>query len=96
MANKRLLIDGSRGIYVPNSFVRRFDTARWGISPEDATTLLDDVGARHYWDVWDHVLNTAQYIDELDVVWYLHQDENGDLWSYSEYDDELGMFDCAI
>ena len=100
MANKRLLIDGSRGIYVPNAFIGKYVYKRphlWGISEEDATTLLNDVDADdQYWDAWDHVLNTAQYVDEVDVTWYLYQDEHGDLWAYSEYDDELGMFDCAV
>lgn len=99
MANKRLLIDGSRGIYVPSCFIGKYAYKRphlWGISEEDAATLLNDVGSRHYWDIWDHVLNTAQYVDEVDVTWYLYQDEHGDLWAYSEYDDELGMFDCAV
>lgn len=97
--HKRLLVDGSHGIYVPKGFVYRYVYRHphlWGISGEDAMTLLNGVDTDEcYWDVWDHILNTAEYTDECDVTWYLHQDENGDLWAYSEYD-ELGMFDCAV
>ena len=96
---KRLLVDGAHGTYVPCNFIRRYAYKHphlWGISAEDAKIVFFYEDDDQYWEVWDHILNTAQYVDEVDVTWYLHQDENGDLWAYSEYDDELGMFDCAV
>lgn len=94
--NKRLLVDGSRGVYVPNSFIRRYDPDRWCIPAGDEEILRGDVDDWRYWEVWDYVLQMAQYTDDQGTVWYLHQDENGDLWAYREYDDETGMFDCAV
>lgn len=86
--SKRLLIDGSRGIYVPNTFIRRFDYTKWGIPAEDAAVLRNDVADWRYWEIWDFVIQMAQYTDDDGTVWYLHQGESGDLWAYSEYFDE--------
>lgn len=90
--SKRLLVNGSRGVYVPNSFIRRYDPDKWCIPAGDAEILRSDVDDWRYWEVWDYVLQMAQYTDADDTVWYLHQDENGDLWAYSEYFDEAADY----
>ena len=88
MSNKRLLVDGSRGVYVPYSFINRYDPDDWGIPAEDEEVLRRDVDDWRYWDTWDYVLANAYHVDKYDVTWYLHQDEEGNLWAYKEYFDE--------
>ena len=90
--NQKLLVDGSRGVYVPNNFIRRFDYTKWGIPAEDAVILRNDVDDWRYWECWVFVLQMAQYTDDDGVVWHLHQDGEGNLWAYSIYFDETASY----
>lgn len=74
----KVLVDGSWGIHVPCMFVARYDPVQWGVSDDDQAVLMDPDHA-HYWEVWDHVLNSARYVDAGGRVWRLYQD--GDLWA---------------
>ncbi len=83
----RLLLDCSRGIYIPAKFVECYDLREWGLDPADYTELSnpDNPG---YWDAWDSLLREAKYIDanglgdSLPVTWTLHQDDS--LFAVSE------------
>lgn len=78
-----LLVDGARGVYVPETFATMIDLSEWdGISQEDLLALqLREFGDDgDYWDIWDTVLNNATYTDTDGNVFRLHQD--GDLWAY--------------
>ncbi len=72
------LLDGARGIYLPQSFVRCYDAASWHVKPDDAEIL--EAGPYHefYWDAWNDVLNYAYY-DDGRGHWTLEQD--GDLFA---------------
>ena len=51
-----LLIDGSRGIYIPKKFAENY--IGWsGVETEDRETLLAGPDHRDYWEAWDSVLS---------------------------------------
>lgn len=83
MDDKRvLLLDGCRGIYVPQGFGECFDMDSWGVSDEDADILSDGPENEAYWDTWDAVIAEARYVDDTGYGWRLWQD--GDLWAIRE------------
>lgn len=76
---KVLMIDGARGIYVPQAFVQNFTPSDWGLTPDEIAVL--DAGPDHvdYWDVWEDVDGRKEYLDKEGVSWVLCQD--GDLFA---------------
>lgn len=88
MSGIDLLLNDSRGVYIPRDFALNF--INWdGIESEDIEILQagpDD--SDWYWETWNSVLCNASFTDEKGNVWRLHQD--GDLFSYCEalMDDE--------
>lgn len=85
---QELLLDGNRGIYIPQAFAQSFDRESWHISEEDHAILLEGPEHEEYWDTWAEVLNNAHYEDDNGKVWQLDQED--DLWAvyYDEEDDE--------
>lgn len=84
MSGIELLLNDSRGRFIPRDFAE-FDFTNWsGIEPEDIEILL--VGPDEsdwYWETWDHVLSYASYTDPKGRnTWTLHQD--GDLFMICE------------
>lgn len=78
-----LLVDGARGIYVPQYFAQT--TPRdllSGVSEEDWAILEAGPDHEWYWDTWDDVLGNASITGDDGTVYYLHQD--GDLWLVPE------------
>lgn len=81
---RSLLLDESRGVYIPIKFVTNFqmmvrDSGGWeGVTLEDIDELEKGPDSDIYWDVWDDVLNNAS-ITINGVDWYLEQD--GDLFA---------------
>ena len=79
----KMLLDGSRGIYIPSSFVDIYDAGCWGINDFNLiATITEGPDGDGYWDAWDEVLNIAEFIDPDANKWFLHHDE--DLWAVSE------------
>lgn len=79
------ILDGARGIYIPQAFAQNFDVKEWGIGEEDEKILLDGPDNELYWEVWDDVVRNAVYDDpQTGTLWNLYQD--GDLFAvvYSE------------
>lgn len=75
-----LLLDSSRGTYIPEHFVTNFDLSKWqGIDADDILLLKLGQEAEGYWDAWQSVLDNATFT-EHGHVWRLYQD--GDLWAY--------------
>jgi len=75
MNTRILLVDGSRGIYVPRAFVRNNSPAAWGLAVYDAGVLAEGPDNPNYWDVWDDVLAYASTTDAVGQRWYLLQDD---------------------
>ncbi len=72
-----LLLDSSRGQYIPRDFVQRFDLEKFqGINPHDIENCQNPEN-ECYWESWETILNNASYT-ENGRVFTLHQD--GDLW----------------
>ena len=69
-----LLLDESRGIYLPQGFVKCFDASEWGVDFEDADVLEEGPDHPDYWEVWDTILETASYTDEEGHKWTLWHD----------------------
>lgn len=76
--NRVLLLDESRGIYIPKKFYENFDLKSWGLDPSQYSELLD-VDHEHYWEAWADLLQDATHTDDKGQVWYLEQD--GDLFA---------------
>ena len=70
-----VFLDGARGIYIPNAFIRGFNLDLWNIRKDDYKELLD-VEHKHYWDAWDELLDRAYHVDESGIKWTLEQDDN--------------------
>lgn len=88
------LLDGNRGVYIPQAFVECFIPDVWNITNEDDIAILRE-GPEHewYWEVWDSVLNEAVHTDMHGKDWTLYQD--GDLFAVRsdhkwEEDDDAG------
>lgn len=76
-----LLCDGHHGVYIPQIMARRlFDAGWFGVELEKVIEL--EVGPydnEWYDDIWNDILNSAQFRDESGVIWYLHHGD--DLWA---------------
>ena len=84
--NKQLLlVDGFRGIHVPNYFVSNFDLAQWSLNPEDDIIKCLKAGAdqENYWACFDDLLRKAAYTDMHGRTWHLESIE-GDLFAVCE------------
>lgn len=84
MSGLNLLLNDSRGVYIPRDFAD-FGEHWAGVKEEDLEILRrgpDHENSQNYWDVWDSILYNATYVDENQNVWSLYQD--GDLWAYCE------------
>ena len=86
-----LFLSDRRGVHIPRDFIQvtRPECIR-GLSDDDRDVLLSGPDHVHYWDVWDHVLNTVTVVDAFGdgIEYRLHQD--GDLWlvdTRAEWDD---------
>ena len=82
---RTLLIDGNRGIYIPQNFYNNFDFHSWCLKREDFKELAS-LDNEHYWDAWDDLLNQAKHIDDEGKTWYLEQDD--DLFAVNGSDDD--------
>jgi len=86
MSGVEILLNDSRGIYIPQDFVRNYDVTLWGFAEddEDIATLREGPDAEWYWEAWESVLTRAVYIRGTDGEqrWLLSQD--GDLFAYCE------------
>lgn len=56
------LLDGSRGIYVPQEFARRFPEK---VKDEDRKVLEEDPDTDGYWEAWGDVLNYVEFTREI-------------------------------
>lgn len=73
------LLDGARGICLPQHFAEMIDTKQWSLQAYSADLDMLRKGPDHeeYWEAWDTVLNAAEYTDSNGDTWTLWQD--GDL-----------------
>ena len=72
----QILIDGASGIYLPQRFVNEFELTQWGITltEEDRTSIIDGPESEWYWEIWETVLDSAEYKDKAGHKWTLSQD----------------------
>lgn len=85
--NIHVLLDGSRGIYIPRDFVTGFDMDAWNVSEEDAQDCSDPEN-EYYWETWDSILNSASYTSKDGRVWSLYQDSDLFAVAYDNLTDE--------
>ena len=79
LANIALLLDASRGVYIPQNFAEEFEMPDWHVSDKDAAVLRAGPNDEWYWGTWDHVLDTAYFLADDGRRFTLHHD--GDLWA---------------
>lgn len=89
-----LLLSDYRGIYIPRDFVQCFDSKAWHIVSEDCRDLLKGPYSNDYWEIWEHVLSFAFFIDTDGKTWRLYQD--GDLFAICDdiTDEHWETFRC--
>lgn len=79
------IIDGSRGVYIPQLFALWFLQNGWTVSDNlwinaDKDSLLSGPDAGdNYWEAWDELLSHPE-IGPDGVVYEIHQDSGGDLF----------------
>lgn len=80
MSGIEILLDDSRGVYIPQNFAEMFDMKTWGISDDTRNILLAGPTSENewYWEAWENVLSNASYIDTAGNKWLLWQE--GDLF----------------
>ena len=69
------LIDGNRGIYIPNSFYKNFDFGAWNLNKEDYKEL-ENIEDLNYWEAWDDLIERAYHVDDDGKTWHLYQDDS--------------------
>jgi hypothetical protein len=63
MENMFCLIDGNRGIYIPQQFAKNWgDAVQSGMNEEQKTILLSGPQTSDYWDVWEEVVNEVEFL----------------------------------
>ena len=79
-----LLLDESRGIYIPRDFTKCFNLEDWGFTEDEIKEIEHDLSSPDnelYWETWDRVLLDARCYSREGKIWYLYQD--GDLFAYT-------------
>ena len=79
MSGIEILLNDSRGVYIPQNFAEIYD---WGLRPQDKEVLLLGPDSESYWYVWEAVLDGLTYTDKNGNVWRLYQE--GDLFAFCE------------
>jgi hypothetical protein len=84
MSGVTILLNDSRGVFIPQNFVEVYNPTHWGFAEddEDIATLRKGPEDEWYWDAWNNVLARAEQTDGAGNVWRLSQD--GDLFAYCE------------
>lgn len=77
-----ILLNDSRGVYIPHNFADMFNMDDWGVSESDRAVLIAGPSYKNdwYWETWENVLSKAFYTDKSGNVWRLSQE--GDLFAY--------------
>lgn len=82
----KILLEDTRGIYIPQVFYKEFKFEKFSLDRENYTGLSDPAN-ESYWDTWSRLLTNAEHTDEQGYKWFLFQD--GDLFLVREdYDFE--------
>jgi len=82
MSGIQILVGDHYGVYVPQRFMEAFYYDKFNVSEANRIILSEGPDNEFYWEAWDDVLRTAEYIDENDNKWYLYH--IGDLFLYCE------------
>lgn len=73
-----LLVDGNRGIYIPQHFARHWSGQTTGVAAEDWAQLLKGPEYEDYWEVWIGVCEGAIVTIDGGKYTLMHSD---DLWA---------------
>ena len=76
-----LLLDGARGIYLPQEFAQSF-VVREAELDEDMACCAAGPDQEFYWESWENILDSGTIEGASGHVWALYQD--GDLWAIRE------------
>ena len=82
MSGIEILLNDSRGVYIPQNFAENFIMSDWGVADDTRDILLAGPTSENewYWEAWEQVLNNASYVDAGLNTWRLWQE--GDLFAY--------------
>ncbi len=86
LENAELLIDGNRGIYIPQLFAKAALSGEFILRnkqqlQEELSILANGPEEEEYWEAWEEVLDTAILLDG-GQQYTLYQE--GDLWAVPE------------
>lgn len=91
---RHCMIDGNKGIYIPQYFVNNFDLTEWHLDKLQDEIIDCAAGPdnEHYWDSWQTICDAAYYDHEDGTRYYLMQDD--DLF-IDDYQDDDYKEDCV-
>ena len=79
-----LEVDNHHGVYIPQIFLSElkpeFKELIKKEYPDSYQTIMAGPESDFYWDSWDHITQSLEFVDQHGHTWLLHED--GDLWSY--------------
>lgn len=80
MNNVIILYDSHHGLYLPSVWAGNSENI-WNINPGDWNYIAnpENIEKDDYWDLWESILNNAEYVDNNGKIWTLHHD--GDLFA---------------
>jgi hypothetical protein len=77
-----ILLNDTRGVYIPRDFVQGFDMEAWHITDQDMINDLQEPENEWYWESWESLMNNAYFVDSEGMTWRLYQE--GDLFALSD------------
>ena len=77
--NMFCLIDGNRGIYIPQQFAKNWgDAVLFGASKKEIQILIEGPENQDYWDCWAYVVDNIRFtFDGIECTLF----EDNDLWA---------------
>jgi len=84
--NVKLLVDGSRGVYVPQTFAKYFKVSQVELNTSILSCMAGP-GNELYWDSWADVLDNAKVVGLSgtgDTQYNLYQTDSGDLFAVED------------
>lgn len=76
MQNIEILLNSSRGIYIPRDFVQSMKTELFGLTEQNKRHWKDaeNPDSEYYWESWQWILDNARFDHKDGRVFYLYQD----------------------
>ena len=82
MSGINIVVNETAGVYIPQFFVDYCKEGWLDIRSEDIEIIAAGPEHEWYWEAWNDVMQSANYIDPYGNKWHLYKD--GDLFAICE------------